>query len=151
MSIFYDEERNVYIDLDTGTEIAGFDSHQTNRNFHIESDLAYAKMLEEQNNSESKEPDESQLREDHDLALLIASESAPRPSIPPPRTRAKTTDNNGNRLISTPVENELTREVMNLQLGDESQDSPPIGWGWEDWSLARALQGLIIVEIIIIP
>lgn len=161
--LFYDEERHIYINLDTGEEIpiaaASNESHEftyadsyppkdtiftlptevvpvTTR--PIKSSTKYNRIQEVDSTSNM-----SQVERDHLLALrLAASENNVPPNTDRPRTMngkpdtAATTNNDTGP--TSPVANELTTQTMRLNLNnDDDNQTPPPGWGFEDWTLAR--------------
>jgi hypothetical protein len=79
-----------------------------------------------------------QMEDDHSLALRLAAAEAPRSRTGSTHRRT------GSTALATPADNELTRQVMSLDLRRPEHEEPPAGWGWEDWSLARALQSMEI-------
>ena len=134
-SIFYDDERNVYIDLDTGLEIpvAAKATKADNNN----SRLPNVKEIEESPRfvQETKGDDdlELQIKRDHELALQLAANEI----------RPVSTSPSASPRLSSKDDNQLCREVMSLDLQRE-EEAPPVGWHREDWTLARALQAMEI-------
>ena len=158
--LFYDEERHVYINLDTGEEIpiaaASNESHSfayadsyppkdtvfahpaddvpvTTR--PINSSKKYNRIQEGDSSSNM-----SQVERDHLLALrLAASENSVPPNTDRPRLMATNNNDGANNAGTTPtVPNELATQTMRLNLNhDDDNQTPPPGWGFEDWTLAR--------------
>ena len=160
-NLFYDEERRVYINLDNGDELpAAFRSNENHEFTYADSyppkesaldwsepSGLYSKQFSKQ---ECKEIDPNisgnQLESDHQLALrLAAMESEPRSatrSKSKSKRKQESTRSSDNELG---YNNQLSAETRNLNLNDDSAlENPPPGWGFEDWTLARALQSMEI-------
>lgn len=164
--LFYDEERHIYINLDTGEEIpiaaasnecrefTFADSYPPKDAIHtlsaddvplttrsINNSIRYSNIHENDSNLNI-----SQVERDHLLALrLAASENSAQNKIERARSSNRKPDSpatnasNNNTVNSAPtVENELATQTMRLNLNnDDDSQAPPPGWGFEDWTLAR--------------
>ena len=156
-NLFYDEERRVYINLDNGDELpAAFRSNEnheftyadsyppkeTNLDWGEPSGL-YSKQLSKQ---EYKEIDpNNQLESDHQLALRLAAMESEPSSTTRSKSKSKrkqqSAESSNNDVVV--YNNQLSTETRNLNLNDDAAlENPPPGWGFEDWTLARALQSM---------
>lgn len=162
---FFDEERNAYIDFATGvifpienvTDSETHPSYQVAPTDHYSNSsssssqfqppsAAYYNHDDDVHQSEfypSPPPPSQVTNNDHNLALrLAAAESGIVPVAPVRRTSRPNSLTPPISSADTP----LGRELMNIDLSNQSaaDSQPPPGWGWEDWSLARALQSMEI-------
>jgi hypothetical protein len=98
-SIFYDEERNLYIDLETGVEIPGGDHFEEVPDTSDDHALALKLAKESETlNEEKYDP----VTEDHSLALSLAASEAIQHSVPRTRTRGS----------SVAINQQLAQEVL---------------------------------------